>query len=229
MHAPKRWPRARNVSAFSWKARATTPSSSSIPGIEIIYWSAGAERVFGWSAEEAIGESGALIFTPEDRAIGREQKELEIALREGCANDRRWHLRKDGSRIWVDGIMRRLDDEEGNLRGFAKVARDATEQRLADDELKKSREELEERVKERTAQLSAINQNLEKEITERSASRAGNPPHQRARETPHRPGFARQPLPGIGRDRLPARITRAEDEEKLSRGGKDLFRVRAER
>ena len=44
------------------------------PGNQIIYWSAGAERIFGWSAEEALGESGVLIFTPEDRAIGREQK-----------------------------------------------------------------------------------------------------------------------------------------------------------
>ncbi|MGH7938613.1 MAG: PAS domain S-box protein, partial [Chthoniobacterales bacterium] len=138
------------------------------PNNQIVYWSAGAERIFGWSAEEALGESGILIFTPEDRAIGREQEELEIAMREGCANDRRWHIRKDGRRIWVDGVMRRLDDEQGNLRGFAKVARDATEQRLADDELKKSRVELEKRVKERTAQLRAINQNLEKEMMERS-------------------------------------------------------------
>jgi PAS domain S-box-containing protein len=138
------------------------------PENQISYWSAGAERIFGWSAEEAIGKSGILIFTPEDRAINREQEELEIAMREGCANDRRWHIRKDGTRIWVDGIMRRLDDEQGKLRGFAKVARDATEQRLADEELRKSREELEQRVKERTAELSLINRNLEKEIAARS-------------------------------------------------------------
>lgn len=138
------------------------------PGNQIIYWSAGAERVFGWTATEALGESGVLIFTPEDRAIGREQEELEIAMREGSANDRRWHMRKDGTRIWVDGIMRRLADDQGNLRGFAKIARDATEQRMAEEKLKRSRAELEERVKERTAQLSAINQNLEKEIRARS-------------------------------------------------------------
>ena len=56
---------------------------------------------------------------------------MQIALRKGVAPDRRWHLRKDGSRVWIDGIMRRLDDEQGNLRGFAKIGRDATELHLA--------------------------------------------------------------------------------------------------
>ncbi|HEY3664290.1 MAG TPA: PAS domain S-box protein, partial [Chthoniobacterales bacterium] len=68
------------------------------PANRIIYWSAGAERVFGWSADEALGRTGELIFTPEDRARKREEKEMRIALRKGLAPDRRWHLRKDGSR-----------------------------------------------------------------------------------------------------------------------------------
>ncbi|MEP6809564.1 MAG: PAS domain S-box protein [Chthoniobacterales bacterium] len=134
---------------------------------KIIYWSAGAERNFGWTAEEALGQPGRLIFTPEDRAIKREETEMRIALKEGCASDRRWHIRKDGTRIWVDGVMRRLDDAEGNLRGFAKIARDATEERAAEEDLRRARDELELRVEERTRDLTAINRELERTMAER--------------------------------------------------------------
>jgi PAS domain S-box-containing protein len=161
------------------------------PDNVISYWSEGAQRVFGWSAEEAIGQRGELIFTPEDRAAGRVQKEMAIALQKGSASDCRWHLRKDGSRIWVDGVMRRLDGEgPNNVRGFAKIARDATEQRIAEEELKNAHAELEHRVMERTAELLATNtelhnemkrrQTLEREIlevTERERSRVSQDLH----------------------------------------------------
>jgi len=161
------------------------------PDNVISYWSEGAQRVFGWSAEEAIGKRGELIFTPEDRAAGRGQKEMAIALQKGSASDCRWHLRKDGSRIWVDGVMRRLDGEgRQKVRGFAKIARDATEQRIAEEELKNAHAELEHRVMERTAELLATNtalhnemkrrQTLEREIlevTERERSRVGQDLH----------------------------------------------------
>ena len=87
----------------------------------IIYWSKGAELVFGWTADEALGQTGEIIFTPEDRANEVEKKEMAIARRKGSAPDRRWHMRKDGSRIWVDGIMHRLDDEQ---RGIARLCQD---------------------------------------------------------------------------------------------------------
>ena len=134
----------------------------------ISYWSAGAERIFGWSAEEAVGQPGNLIFTPEDRAKGQEAKEIEIAARDGVAIDRRWHLRKDGSRIWVDGVMRRLVDDNGIIRGFAKIARDATERREAQEKLEKSHRDLERRVMERTADLTATNRRLHMEIEQRA-------------------------------------------------------------
>ena len=133
----------------------------------ITYWSAGAERIFGWSAEEAVGQPGTLIFTPEDLAIGQEIKEIETAARDGVASDRRWHMRKDGSRVWVDGVMRRLVEENGALRGFAKIARDATDRREAEEKLQQSHLDLERRVAKRTADLTAANQKLQAEIERR--------------------------------------------------------------
>ena len=133
----------------------------------IIYWSTGAERVFGWSSDETLGRSGEIIFTPEDRARKQEQKELKLALENGKANDRRWHLRKDGSRVWIDGVMCRLTDEDGKLRGFAKIGRDATDLHQAIEDLRHSQQELESRVQERTAELLAANKKLRTEMVHR--------------------------------------------------------------
>jgi PAS domain S-box-containing protein len=132
------------------------------PSNTITHWNVGAERVFGWTAEEAVGQSGQLIFTPEDRERKQEQKEIATALRKGTAPDKRWHIRKDSTRIWVDGVMHRVQDAKtGALRGFAKIARDATD-------LRRAQEKLEERVKERTAELTAAYEKLQAEIQQRS-------------------------------------------------------------
>jgi PAS domain S-box-containing protein len=133
----------------------------------ITFWNAGAERVFGWTQKEAIGKSGATIFTPEDRRKGEVEKEIQTALSEGRAPDRRFHLRKDGSRFWNDGVLMRLDDQGGKLRGFAKVSRDATDQRRVEDELAHARDELEQRVLERTRELVAMNNELERTMADR--------------------------------------------------------------
>jgi PAS domain S-box-containing protein len=132
----------------------------------ITFWSAGAERVFGWTQEEVVGQRGEIIFTPEDRKKGAVEKEMQTALTVGRAPDRRFHLRKDGSRFWADGVLMRLD-EQNTLRGFAKVARDATDQRNAEDELRHARDEQEQRVIERTRDLMATNAELERTMAQR--------------------------------------------------------------
>jgi two-component system CheB/CheR fusion protein len=136
------------------------------PDNRITFWSRGAERVFGWSEAEALGQSGDLIFVPEDRASGGVERELETAMRDGRAADRRWHQRKDGSRLFVDGVLIRLDDEQGDLRGFVKIGRDATEQRQAEDALLRAHDELEQRVAERTAELTRLSM-LRQELLQR--------------------------------------------------------------
>ena len=62
-------------------------------------WSPGAERVLGWSAAEAIGQEGAIIWTPEDRAAGMPEHERRTADATGSAADERWHMRRDGTRF----------------------------------------------------------------------------------------------------------------------------------
>jgi len=133
---------------------------------QITFWSGGAERVFGWPEEEAVGQTASFIFTPEDRKRGAVEEEIAIAMNEGRAPDKRWHLRKDGSRFWSDGVLMRLDDD-GGLRGFAKIAHDATEQREADDKLRHAHDELEQRVLERTAEIVQSHKDLQRTMAER--------------------------------------------------------------
>jgi two-component system, chemotaxis family, CheB/CheR fusion protein len=136
------------------------------PENRVTFWSRGAERLFGWSQEEVIGKSASFIFTPEDQRRGAVEEEIAVATKEGRALDKRWHMQKDGSRFWTDGVLMRLDDD-GGVRGFAKIARDATDQRRAEDELRHAHDQLEQRVVERTADLILSNKELQETMAQR--------------------------------------------------------------
>ena len=97
-------------------------------------WNSGAERIIGWSAQQAIGRSIADLFTSEDLELGEPQRELEEAKAGGRAENNRWHLRADGSRFWATGVMTSLRTSEGVLRGFVKIMRDETQQRLVEEQ-----------------------------------------------------------------------------------------------
>lgn len=128
-------------------------------------WNVGAERIFGWTAAEAIGQRCNMIFTPEDRAAGAPEAERQQALAHGCAADERWHVRKDGSRLYVSGVMSALRDE--GLSGFVKIARDLTERQQTEEQLSQAREELESTVQARTQELRAAYDSLLHEVDER--------------------------------------------------------------
>jgi PAS domain S-box-containing protein len=119
----------------------------------ITRWNLGAERILGYQEAEILGQSGSIIFIPEDRQQGADKREIEKAEVEGRAENERWHVRKDGSRFWGSGIVTRLRDETGQLRGFAKIMRDITERKQAEDE----RNELLAREQEARAQAEAAN------------------------------------------------------------------------
>jgi PAS domain S-box-containing protein len=130
-------------------------------------WNSGAERTFGYKAEEITGQDVAIIFTPEDRRGGIPVKERETARETGRAADERWHIRKNGTRFYVSGVLSPLHDAGGEVIGYVKIARDLTEQRRSEEELRRTNDELETRVRERTFELAKVNESLRDEISER--------------------------------------------------------------
>src|SRR5437660_1162168 len=84
----------------------------------VVTWNAGAERIFGYQEAEIIGQRISVIFTPEDNAGDRSAREMESALETGRANNMCWHMRKDGSRFWADGLMMPLTDDTGATCGY---------------------------------------------------------------------------------------------------------------
>ncbi|MBD1944396.1 response regulator [Coleofasciculus sp. FACHB-712] len=104
------------------------------PDGRVIKWGAGAESILGYQEAEILGKSGSIIFTPEDRDRGEDRKERVKALTEGRAENERWHVRKDGSRFWGSGIVTSLRDESGQVQGLAKIMRDFTDRKQAEEE-----------------------------------------------------------------------------------------------
>ncbi|HEY8608495.1 MAG TPA: EAL domain-containing protein [Noviherbaspirillum sp.] len=100
----------------------------------IISWNPGAERIFARDAASVIGTHSAELFTDEDRGVGEPVRELREARERGRSENNRWHVRADGSRFWATGTVMPLWRDDGSLHGFAKVLRDQTAERLADEQ-----------------------------------------------------------------------------------------------
>ncbi len=98
----------------------------------ITSWNVGAERMMGYSEAEAVGQPGAIFFTPQDRATGDPEDEMRRARREGRADNERWHLRRDGSRFWGSGLVMPL---AGGL-GYVKIFQDRTRDHEAGERLR---------------------------------------------------------------------------------------------
>jgi PAS domain S-box-containing protein len=98
-------------------------------------WNAGAERIKGFLTDEIIGQHFSKFYTEEDRNAGVPQKVLDTARREGKFEGEGWRVRKDGSRFWASVVVDRIQNEKGELLGFAKITRDTTEKRKAQQAL----------------------------------------------------------------------------------------------
>ena len=99
---------------------------------KVTSWNSGAQKLFGYTEQEISGQSAAMLYTPEDNANRAFEEELKQALKNGRVEDDRWHMRKDGSRVYCSGITFPLSD--GELRGYVKIARDLTGNKRSQDQ-----------------------------------------------------------------------------------------------
>jgi PAS domain S-box-containing protein len=122
-------------------------------------WNPGAENIKGYTADEVIGRHFELFYTEPARARRHPDYELEVAAREGRFEEEGWRVRKDGTLFWANVVITALRDAQDSLVGFAKVTRDLTErreaqQRLVDSE-RRAREEAE-RQRRRSEALERV-------------------------------------------------------------------------
>jgi PAS domain S-box-containing protein len=130
-------------------------------------WNTGGEATFGYTADEMIGKSWEVVFTSEDVAKSVPLKEMRNARKNGRAMDDLWHVRKDGSLFFASGETTPLYIGK-SLVGYAKIARDLTERRRYAEVLQEARNELEQRVANRTRQLAEANLLLLQQMDERA-------------------------------------------------------------
>ncbi len=123
-------------------------------------WNAGAERIKGYRSDEIIGQHFSIFYTAEDRQSGKPASELALATSLGRKEDEGYRVRKDGSTLWANVVITALRDESGHLIGFGKVTRDLTDRKRAEDELRNSNAALDQRVRERTAELVRLNEEV---------------------------------------------------------------------
>ncbi|QPF88164.1 PAS domain S-box protein [Bradyrhizobium genosp. L] len=110
-------------------------------------WNAGGERIKGYAPDEIIGQSFARFYTPVDQAAGKPARALRIAEETGHYEEEGWRVRKDGSFFWASVVIDPIRDADGQLVGFAKITRDISERREAQQKLEQVQRQLAESQK----------------------------------------------------------------------------------
>lgn len=105
------------------------------------FWNQAARSIFGWEVDEIVGRSASVLFPPESAPQAALAAELEQARRNGKASDNRWMIARDGRRLWAEGVVTAVEDEEGRPAGFCKLVHDATERYLAAEALRAAKED----------------------------------------------------------------------------------------
>ncbi|HKB80990.1 MAG TPA: ATP-binding protein [Thermoanaerobaculia bacterium] len=103
------------------------------PEGRVTTWNAGAQRIKGYKSQEIVGHHFSIFYAEEDVSDGKPQRLLALARERGRVKDEGWRVRKDGTRFWADVTITAVRDAAGNLRGFAKVTRDATERKQSEE------------------------------------------------------------------------------------------------
>ncbi len=123
----------------------------------ITSWNPGAEALLGWPEAEALGKNACMIFTPEDWARGACDQEMRDAAERGRVEDERWHIRKDGSRLWAPALLIPFNDPVTNEHvGYLKVLRDRTAQHEANEAARIAGTKAEALAIERSATLNQL-------------------------------------------------------------------------
>jgi PAS domain S-box-containing protein len=107
----------------------------------IVSWNTGAAKFKGYSAAEILGQHFSKFYLPEDRQQGLPEKALGKAREEGRFEGEGWRVRKDGSRFWAHVVIDPIRDDAGKLIGFAKITRDLTERKFAQEQLRKAEQQ----------------------------------------------------------------------------------------
>lgn len=105
-------------------------------------WNAGAQRIKGYRPDEIIGQHFSRFYTDDDKAAGLPSTALTTAAHEGRFEKEGWRVRKDGTRFWANVIIDAIHADDGRLVGFAKITRDITEKRQAEEALARAQQEL---------------------------------------------------------------------------------------
>jgi PAS domain S-box-containing protein len=104
----------------------------------ITTWNSGAERIEGYTAEEAIGQPIGLVFSRDETVSGKPRQMLERASRDGRYEEEGWRVRRDGTRRWMSVVITAIRDRSRKLQGFVRVARDMTERKRSEEALRHS-------------------------------------------------------------------------------------------
>jgi PAS domain S-box-containing protein len=126
----------------------------------IVSWNAAAEAIHGYREDEILGRPFSLFHPPQEEGWTPDKALLRAAA-EGRLEDEGWRVRKDGSRFWANTVLTPIHDEAGRRWGFAKITRDLTERKRAEEEIARLNADLERRVRERTGELEAANAEME--------------------------------------------------------------------
>jgi PAS domain S-box-containing protein len=112
------------------------------PTGHVATWNSGAQNIKGYSAAEAVGQHFSLFYTDEDRARDHPGFELREAAATGRFEEEGWRVRKDGTHFWANVVISAIRDDDGTLLGYAKVTRDLTARREAEEALRRANEQL---------------------------------------------------------------------------------------
>ncbi|HEX8387131.1 MAG TPA: PAS domain S-box protein [Rubricoccaceae bacterium] len=129
-------------------------------------WNPGAGALFGWTADAIVGQPCAVLWTPEDQATRADVNEREATRAVGEVPDERWHLRRDGTRVWVHGATTAVYDDDGQVIAFAKVGRDASMRQRTFEALVEREGDLQMAHEEAASQSAELRDALEAERVE---------------------------------------------------------------